>query len=127
MILILIRGYEMDKLTKNEIIIYQTEDGKTKIDVQMENETVWLTQAQMAELFGTGVDNINVHLKNIYDSEELDKGSTIEEISIVQKEGNREVKRSILCYNLDVIISVGYRVNSKRATMFRRLSCNIFA
>lgn len=80
---------------------------------------------KLSELFDTGIDNINVHLKNIYDSNELDKDSTIEENSIVQKEGNRQVKRSVKFYNLDVIISVGYRINSLRATQFRRWATNI--
>lgn len=84
-----------------------------------------MTQKALAELFDTGIDNINVHLKNIYDSNELDKNSTIEENSIVQKEGNRQVKRSIKFYNLDVIISVGYRINSLRATQFRRWATRI--
>ena len=84
-----------------------------------------MTQKAMAELFDTGIDNINVHLKNIYDSNELDKEATIEENSIVQKEGNRQVKRNVKFYNLDVIISVGYRINSLRATQFRRWATNI--
>ena len=92
---------------------------KINIDVILKDETIWLTQKSMAELFDTGIDNINVHLKNIYDSKELDKNSTIEENSIVQKEGNRNVRRKVMFYNLDVIIAVGYRVNSKKATQFR--------
>lgn len=84
-----------------------------------------MTQKAMSELFDTGIDNINVHLKNIFDSNELDKTSTIEENSIVQNEGNSNVTRKVLFYNLDVIISVGYRVNSLRATQFRRWATNI--
>ncbi len=83
-----------------------------------DKDTLWMTQKAMSELFDTGIDNINVHLKNIFDSSELDKNSTIEENSIVQKEGNRNVTRKVLFYNLDVIISVGYRVNSFKSNAF---------
>ena len=99
--------------------MYSTPQEDVKIDVVVKDETVWLTQKAMATLFDTGIDNINVHLKNIYDSGELTKFSTIEENSIVQNEGNRSVSRKILFYNLDAIISVGYRVNSAKATAFR--------
>ncbi len=108
-----------------EFIIFKLQEKENGIQVRYENETLWMTQKAMAELFDTGIDNINVHLKNIYDSNELDKDSTIEENSIVQKEGNRQVKRSVKFYNLDVIISVGYRINSLRATQFRRWATNI--
>ena len=103
---------------KNEIIIYQTEDGQTQIDVRMENETVWLTQAQMAELFGTKRPAITKHLKNIYASEELEESSTC---SILEHMGN-DGKQIYMTkyYNLDAILSVGYRVNSKNATCFRQ-------
>lgn len=84
------------------------------------NETVWATQKAMAELFDCSTDNIGVHLKNIYETGELQRVSTTEEISVVQKEGNREVNRKLQFYNLDAIISVGYRVNSTRATQFRQ-------
>ncbi len=108
-----------------EFITFKLQEQEKGIQVRYENETLWMTQKAMAELFDTGIDNINVHLKNIYDSNELDKDSTIEENSIVQKEGNRQVKRSVKFYNLDVIISVGYRINSLRATQFRRWATNI--
>lgn len=102
------------------IVIYQTEDGRTKLDVRLENETVWLTQKLMAELFQTTVPNINTHLKNIFDEGELDEVSTIKDFLIVQKEGTRTVERKQLFYNLDAIISVGYRIKSHTATRFRQ-------
>ncbi len=105
--------------TENQIVIYQTEDGQMQIDIQLHDETVWMSQAQMASLFKKNSDTIGLHLKNIYQSEELSEGATTEESSVVRKEGNREVRRTIKFYNLDAIISVGYRVNSKRGTQFR--------
>ena len=104
----------------SQIIIYQTEDGRTKLDVRLENETVWLTQKLMAELFQTTVPNINIHLKNIFDEGELDEASTIKDFLIVQKEGEREVERNQLFYSLYAIISVGYRIKSHTATRFRQ-------
>ena len=104
----------------NKIIIYQTEDGQTQIDVRLENETVWLTQAQMAELFQTDRTSIVRHINNIYKVEELDRESTCAKIAQVQIEGKRTVKRNIPYFNLDIIISVGYRVNSKRGVKFRQ-------
>ncbi len=103
----------------SQIIIYQTEDGRTNIDVQVEGETVWLTQKLMAELFGVEVNTINYHIKEILKNKELDKESTIRKIRIVQNEGIRDVEREVEFYNLDMIISVGYRVNSVQATRFR--------
>ena len=103
----------------NQIIIYNTEDGETKIEVKMKNETVWLSQKQMAELFDCSVDNISLHLKNIYFEGELAENSTTEESSVVQIEGGRRINRPIRIYNLDTIISVGYRINSLRGTQFR--------
>lgn len=104
---------------RGNIVIYQTKDGKTSIDVKLEDETVWLTQAQMAELFQTDRTSIVKHVNNIYKSEELEKDSTCAKIAQVQMEGNRTIKRHIIYYNLDMIISVGYRVNSMRGTQFR--------
>ena len=104
----------------NEIIIYQTEDGQTQIDVRMENETVWLTQAQMAELFNTDRTSIVRHINNIYKTEELEREATSAKIAQVQIEGSRSVTRTIPYFNLDMIISVGYRVNSKRGVQFRQ-------
>ncbi|MCX6251549.1 MAG: virulence RhuM family protein [Bacteroidetes bacterium] len=108
----------------SQIIIYQTEDGKTKLDVRLENETVWLSQKLMAELFQTTVPNINMHLKNIFEEGELEEKATIKEFLIVQQEGNREVERKQLLYDLDAIISVGYRIKSHVATKFRQWATN---
>lgn len=105
--------------TKNQIEIYQTKDGLTEINVQLQENTIWLSQKQMALLFDKDSDTIGLHLKNIYKTEELIENTTTEYFSVVQKEGKRTVKRSIRYYNLDAIISVGYRVNSKRGTQFR--------
>ena len=102
-----------------QIEIYQSGDGQTQIQVRLEQDTIWLSQAQMAELFGKDSDTIGLHLRNIYKSNELDKPATTEESSVVQKEGKRQVRRKIMFYNLDAIISVGYRVNSKKGTRFR--------
>ena len=104
---------------ENEIIIYQTQDGQTKIDVRLKNETVWLTQNQMAELFQTTKQNVSSHIKNIFEEGELSENSTVKDYLTVQQEGNRKVSRNISYYNLDVIISVGYRVKSLRGTQFR--------
>ena len=103
----------------NQIIIYQTEDGQTQVDVRLENETVWLTQAQMAELFEKTPQNITMHIGNAYKEGELEKESTCKEYLQVQQEGKRKVSRMVKYYDLDVIISVGYRVKSKRGTAFR--------
>ena len=104
----------------NQIIIYQTDDDQTQIDVRLENETVWLTQAQMAELFQTDRTSIVRHINKIYADDELDRDSTCAKIAQVQKEGQRTVRRRIPYFNLDMIISVGYRVNSKRGVKFRQ-------
>jgi len=109
----------MDKENDNKIILYSTEDGKTEIEVSLDGETVWLSQKQMTELFDCSIDNIALHLKNVYAEGELDESRTSEESSIVQKEGNRNVKRLVKFYNLDAIISIGYRINSLRGTQFR--------
>ena len=103
----------------NQIIIYQTEDGQTQVDVRLENESVWLTQAQMAELFEKTPQNITMHIGNAYKEGELEKESTCKEYLQVQQEGKRKVSRMVKYYDLDVIISVGYRVKSKRGTAFR--------
>lgn len=104
----------------SEILIYQTPDGQTKIQTRLENETVWLTQAQMAELFGKAKSTISEHIKNIFTEGELDENSTVRKFRTVQIEGNREVERELEYYNLDVIISVGYRVKSLQGTKFRQ-------
>lgn len=103
-----------------DIIIYQTDDGLTKIDVKVQNGTVWLSQQQMAELFNTSRTNVIEHINNIYLEEELDKNSTCQNFRQVRKEGNRSVSREIPFYNLDMIISLGYRIKSKVATNFRK-------
>ena len=104
-------GYSMEE---DKIVIYQTEDGQTQIDVRLENETVWLTQAQMAELFQTDRTSIVRHINNIYRVVELNRDSTCAKIAQVQTEGKRQVTRIVPFFNLDMIISVGYRVKSKR-------------
>lgn len=104
----------------SQFIIYQTEDGQTKLDVRFQNETVWLTQQLMAELFQTSTDNISLHLKNIYSEGELQETATTEDYSVVRQEGERQVTRKLKHYNLDAIISVGYRVKSHTATRFRQ-------
>ena len=109
----------------NNIVIYQTDDGTTKIDVQLEDETVWLSQQQMADLYDTTKQNISLHIKNIFDEEELDINSTVKEFLTVQKEGNRKVERKVKYYNLDMILSLGYRIKSKVATNFRRWATEI--
>lgn len=104
---------------KNEIVLYQPNE-EIKLEVKMDEETVWLTQSQIANLFGCSSDNVSFHLKNIFSEKELDKNATTEFFSVVQKEGNRNVRRNILHYNLDAILSVGYRVSSLNATKFRQ-------
>lgn len=104
---------------QNEIIIYQSENLSTHIEVLIEDETVWLTQLQMVDLFQSTKQNISLHINNVFKEGELDEFSTVKEYLIVQQEGNRRVKRAVKIYNLDVIISVGYRVKSQRGTQFR--------
>ena len=103
---------------KSEIILYEP-DTQTRLEVRMDGKTVWLTQAQMAELFETTKQNISLHINNIFSEGELTKVSTVKEYLTVQKEGRRLIKRSQKYYNLDIIISVGYRVKSFRGTQFR--------
>ena len=110
----------MPAAEKNEIIVYQPEGGEFHIEVRVENETVWLTQAQMAELFGTSRTNIVEHIGHIYEENELDLESTCRKFRQVQIEGSRRVNRQIPFYNLDMILSLGYRVKSAVATKFRR-------
>ena len=103
-----------------EILIYQSEDGLTKLEVKIQDETVWLTQQQMADLFQTSRTNVVEHISHIYEEFELDENSTCRKFRQVRKEGNREVSREMPYYNLDMIISLGYRVKSRIATNFRR-------
>ena len=106
-------------MNESNIILYETDEGNVNVDVILKDENIWLTQKGMAELFDVNVPAINKHLTNIYDEEELNKNSTISKMEIVRKEGKRDVKRELEFYNLDAIIAVGYRVNSKKATKFR--------
>ena len=106
-------------MNQSEIILYKTEDGAVKIDTIFQNETIWLTQSAMAELFGVNVPAISKHLKNIFEEGELQKEATLSKMETVQNEGGRQITRNKDFYNLDAIIAVGYRVNSKRATQFR--------
>ena len=106
-----------------EIVIYEEEERS--VEVRFDRDTVWLTQRQMAELFDTSTDNISLHLKKIYKDRELEKNPTTEDFSAVQKEGRREVRRTLTHYNLDAIISVGYRINSKRGVRFRQWATSV--
>ena len=114
-----------NNLAKGEIIIYTSEDGKISLDTKLENDTVWLTQKAMSELFDVKVPAINKHLNNIYKEQELEQEATISKMETVQKEGKRVVSRETTFYNLDAIISVGYRVNSSRATQFRKWATSV--
>ncbi len=104
---------------RGEVVIYKSSEGDTKLEVKLEEETVWLSQAQLIELFKTTKQNISLHIHNIFRERELEKNSTVRKYLTVQKEGKRKIKRNIDHYNLDVIISVGYRIKSKRGTQFR--------
>lgn len=104
----------------NEILIFETEERQIEVQLDSQHETLWLSQKQLAELLDTSPDNIGLHLNNIYEDNELEQDSTTEDFSVVRQEGNRQVKRQLKHYNLDAIISVGYRVNSKKGTQFRQ-------
>lgn len=112
-------------MMNNSIEIYRSQDGSIQLNVKLENDTVWLTQSQMAELFGVDRTSIVRHIRNIYKSEELDQNSTCAKNAQVRTEGHRSILREIPYYNLDMIISVGYRVNSKNATSFRRWATSV--
>ena len=107
-------------MKENKVIIYTTNDGKTKIDVKLEEETLWLTQAQMCELYQTSKSNVSEHIKHIFEEEELTKEATVRKFRIVQMEGSRNVERDVEHYNLDMIIALGYRIRSIIATRFRQ-------
>ena len=107
----------------SNIIVYN--DGELELKVSVEHESVWLTQKQIAELFEVSIPNINMHIKAIYKEEELLENRTIQKYLIVQQEGKRKVKREVEHYNLDLVISVGYRINSKKATIFRQWATTI--
>ncbi|MGN0957129.1 RhuM family protein, partial [Megasphaera sp.] len=115
----------MNNDDKGQVIIYRSKDGQTSVEVLLENETVWLTQQQMAELFHTSRTNVVEHIQHIYEEGELDEKSTCRNFRQVRKEGNRMVSRSMPFYNLDMIISLGYRVKSMIATHFRRWATGI--
>lgn len=109
----------MESVPDSEILLYTSPDGQVQLDVRLQEDTLWMTQQMMAELFQTTVANINVHIKNILQEAELQEEGTIKEILIVRKEGSRNVRRPVNFYNLDMILSVGYRVNTRRGTQFR--------
>ncbi|WP_414630177.1 RhuM family protein [Cardiobacterium hominis] len=113
----------MTRKPMNNIVIF--ESGEQGVQVRLEGETLWLSQAQMAQLFDTSTDNISLHLKNIYSQGELEEKATTEDFSVVRQEGSRQVQRRIKHYNLDTIISIGYRVNSTRATRFRQWATQV--
>ncbi len=116
---------EFDNFPKGELLIYQAEDGKTKIDVFFEDDTIWLNQKQISQLYQKGVNTINEHIKHIFDDGELEAKATIRKFRIVQKEGNREVSRDVDYYSLEMILAVGYRVRSHIGNQFRRWASGV--
>ncbi len=110
---------EQNENTRGEIVLYQAQDGTVELDVRLERESLWLNQKQMSLLFDKDTDTIGLHLRNIFKEGELEETATTEEYSVVQTEGRRKISRKVRFYNLDAILSVGYRVNSKRGTQFR--------
>lgn len=115
----------MNKLPDNQIAFYQSRDGSVNIEVLYTEENLWLSQKQIAELFDCSVDNVSLHFKNIFFENEIDAGSTVEDFSIVQNEGGREITRKVKMYSLEAIVAVGYRVNSDRGTQFRQWATGI--
>ena len=109
----------------SDVILYTTEDGKTQIDLHLKDGTVWLSQQQIADLFQTSKQNVSKHIKAIYEDQELDERATVNQLLTVQKEGPREVSRTLTLYNLDVILAVGYRVRSARGVEFRRYASTV--
>ncbi len=109
----------------NEFVLYQPDDSATKFEVRLENDTIWLTQAQIVQLFESSKANISEHIKHIYQSKELVEHATVRNFRTVRKEGNRTIARELIHYNLDMIISIGYRVNSLRGTQFRIWATNV--
>lgn len=112
-------------MKKNNIVIYTSRDGIIKVDTTLVDETIWMSQNELAKLFDTTKNNISSHMKNIFESGELEESSTVKNFLTVQKEGTRNVKREVIHYNLDAIIAIGYRINSKRATEFRMWATKI--
>ena len=115
----------MENLNKGEIIIYKSDDGSVSLDVKLEQDTIWLTQDMIVKLFDSSKANISEHISHIFQDEELDKISTVRKFRTVRKEGGRNVSRELEYYSLDMIIAVGYRVNSKKATQFRIWATNV--
>ena len=113
----------MSNTTENQkqVLIYQAEDGSFQTEIRLESDTIWLTQKQMSELFNTSTDNIGLHIKNVYADGELSEEATTEDYSVVRLEGKRKVNRRVKHYNLDAIISVGYRVNSKQENQWGQI------
>ena len=109
----------------SDLILYTSEDGKSRIQLRAKDQTVWLSQREMAELFDVSTDNVGVHLKNLFEDGELSREATTEESSVVQIEGTREVQRTLTLYNLDAILAVGYRVRSPRGVQFRRWASTV--
>jgi len=109
----------------SELVIYESIEGTSSVNVRLDGDTVWLTQRQMGELFESSTDNVGLHLKNIYAEQELGEPATTEDFSVVQVEGGRQVNRKVKHYNLDAIISVGYRVNSRRGVRFRQWATSV--
>ena len=103
-----------------DVIVYEAPGGEARVDVRLDRETVWLTQRQMSEVFGTTPENVQMHLRNVFSGGELEAQATTKDFLVVQTEGKRRVRRRLKHYNLDAIISVGYRVNSKRGVRFRQ-------
>lgn len=116
---------KIEKIEPTQIVLYRAGDKDVAVEVYLKDETFWLTQKAMAKLFDCSIDNVSLHLKNIFNDGELEKKATVEDFSIVQNEGNRQVERKMTFYNLEAIISVGYRVNSKRATKFRQWATRV--
>ncbi len=114
-----------DATPGGEVLVYEAADGSARVDVRLDRGTVWLTQRQMAELFETTPENVLMHLKNIFAEGELDEPATAKDFLVVQTEGRRQVRRSLKHYNLDAIISVGYRVNSRRGVRFRQWATGV--
>lgn len=114
-----------DKTPGGEILVYEAADGSVRVDVRLDRDTVWLTQRQMSEVFETTPENVLMHLKNIFTDGELEEPATAKDFLVVQMEGKRQVRRNLKHYNLDAIISVGYRVNSKRGIRFRQWATRV--
>jgi len=112
-------------MAEQQVRIFTSTDGQAQLEVALDRETVWLNQSQMSALFDTSTDNVGLHLKNIFSEGELEEDRTTEDFSVVRQEGKRQVRRRVKHYNLDAIISVGYRVSSKRATQFRQWATQI--